>query len=69
MKALGIRKQNKLKTILGSSHGGPSISWDEQRQLFVLYCWYDAPVGDDELVTGASLEELIDNYENKYPNE
>ena len=35
--------EQRLKSYLGNPYGGPSISWDNERKLFVMFYWSDAP--------------------------
>jgi hypothetical protein len=58
--------QEKLREILGDTYGGPSLSID--RNKFVIYVWTDAPVGEDILSSGDTLEECIQNYLDRSEN-
>lgn len=50
-----------LKAELGSTYGGPSISYENNE--FILYVWGDAPVSSDVLARGKTLLELTENIE------
>jgi hypothetical protein len=43
------------KDVLGDTYGGPSLSWDKEKKEFVVYYWYDAPVGEEELGRGKTI--------------
>ncbi len=55
--------EDRFRKILGASYGGPSISIDEEKGDFILYEWGDAPVGMETLARGATLKELLNDYE------
>lgn len=52
---------NLLRSVLGDSYGGPSISFQEYQ--FCLYRWGDAPPGTEILVQAASWKEFIKKLE------
>ena len=51
--------EEKLKKFLGCTYGGPSLSYDKDKDRFVLYVWSDAPVGMMEYATGKTLAALL----------
>lgn len=55
--------EKKLSKILGNTYGGPSISYDPNNKMFILYEWGNAPIDMGELSGGYTLEALIINYE------
>lgn len=59
--------EEQLREILGGTYGGPSLSYEKGRQKFVIYSWYDAPVGDDILAEGATISETITNFRKLIP--
>lgn len=52
----------RLKVILGGTYGGPSISYEEEAEQFVIYQWGDAPVSETVLARGATIEALVKDY-------
>ncbi len=48
-----------LKRVLGPPYGGPSISYDEEREEYVLYDWGDAPVCTEILVADENWHEFM----------
>lgn len=50
----------ELKAALGPTYGGPSLSVEGDK--FVLYAWTDAPVGEELLASGDTLEECLNSY-------
>ncbi len=51
--------ETRLKTILGGTYGGPSISYEKETEEFVIYRWFDAPVGDEILGRGKTLHKAL----------
>lgn len=49
--------ENRLKAILGSTYGGPSISYENEE--FVIYRWFDAPVSEEILGRGKTLHKAL----------
>jgi len=47
-----------LKSVLGGTYGGPSISFEDNK--FVLYDWGDAPVCMDILVSDPSWKKFVE---------
>lgn len=54
-----------MKKVLSGTYGGPSISFEEGK--FVLYRWYDAPVGDEILVEAETWDEFVEKLEKYKP--
>jgi hypothetical protein len=52
--------ESELKELLGDTYGGPSLSFHDG--FFILYTWGDAPVSDDEIGRGETIEECLSNY-------
>lgn len=46
-----------LREVLGGTYGGPSIGYEYDK--YVLYSWYDAPVGSEILVEDPTWEGFI----------
>ncbi|RDJ34910.1 MAG: hypothetical protein DWQ19_08735 [Crenarchaeota archaeon] len=52
--------EKELIKILGSDYGGPSLSYQEGK--FVIYNWYDAPVGTEVLGCGPTIMQAVRDY-------
>lgn len=52
--------EEKMKSILGPSYGGPSLSFMSGR--FIIYEWGDAPVAETIWGSGETLEECYNDY-------
>ena len=57
-----------LRSFLGDEYGGPSISYDHGKGVFVYYTWGDAPTSTHVLAAGVTFTELVNNIRKLDPS-
>lgn len=55
-----------MQEVLGGTYGGPSIGYEGGK--FVLYEWFDAPVGDAILVEADTWLQFMDKIREYHAN-
>jgi hypothetical protein len=53
--------EKSLKKVLGPQYGGPALGFEDGK--FVVYYWFDGPVGMEKIAEGTTLLDLIKNLD------